>query len=434
VRKQYQPFRFLDLPPELRNIVYSQYLDDTQIIGNGNDTQQARLDKFKFHGVSGHLKDWESSSNGMYYMRCRLQKYQATEKRKRINIENLMVDKDNLSDIGYSAYIDYIEAHACFADRMEPCQHENHAQRNIVRISEHGNLCEDLPFLAQTCHLILGEMWPLCFSTRRCTVPKKDRLEKTQDSIEIEYHARVRNFDYFLLFRFLHMLRRDNKGIAVKGHVVHLVLEDQKPKADACGTKFEKVERLFAMHWLVDLPLWGCLTGLRKEYRFADKAQMPKHGYEPKGTGAKIIYWAWLQSMRQIVALYHIDRPAWREISIKYLDCWKVFLDDDTVRKTVWTTTIPEYIIVEAIIPFIGGAIKAQRGTSVNWRDNVSPRVDYFHVSESYNPQELGHGNAHLAGRYCLKVEEAIKKELGARLEEWEKTEDDKVVPLDMLS
>jgi len=211
------------------------------------------------------------------------------------------------------------------------------------------------------------------------------------------------------------------------------MLEDQKPKGDARETKFEKVERLFAMHWLEDLPLWGCLTGLRKRFRLDDKAQVPKHGYELRAKGSKSTYWAWLQSMRQIVALYHINRPAWRKISIKYLNCWKVFLYNDTAQKPAWTTTTPDEIIVEAIIPFMGGAIKAQCGTSVNWTDNVSPRINFFHVSESDNPHELGHGNAHLAHRDCLKVEEAIKKELGARFEEWEKMEDEKIVPLDIL-
>jgi hypothetical protein len=29
--------------------------------------------------------------------------------------------------------------------------------------------------------------------------------------------------------------------------------------------KFDEIERVVTMHWLDDVPLWGCPTGLRKD-------------------------------------------------------------------------------------------------------------------------------------------------------------------------
>lgn len=105
-------------------------------------------------------------------------------------------------------------------------------------------------------------------------------------------------------------------------------------------------------------------------------------------------------------------------MSIKYLKCWDNFVDDDTVQKTPWADTTLDEMIVEAIACFLSDAIKIRCGNFGSWAYNVGPNPEYFHIAESYKTFILDHGNVHLTGRYCLKVEEAIEKELGARFEE----------------
>lgn len=144
------------------------------------------------------------------------------------------------------------------------CEHEKHSHPNVIRINEPGNICDDLPFLAQTCHKILGEMWISCFSKLESIGPEIKKAEKAQVLAKIEYEAKVKNFDYFPLFRFFQMLHRKERGVDVKGHMVRILLVDDFAEEATWNTKFSKVERLLEMHWLDNLPLWGCLTGLKK--------------------------------------------------------------------------------------------------------------------------------------------------------------------------
>lgn len=80
---------------------------------------------------------------------------------------------------------------------------------------------------------------------------------------KLNYTVNVKNFDYFPLLRLLQMLHR--LKIKVQDKQVSITLLDYTGQPATCDSKNEKVYRLVEQHFLSDLPLWGCLTGLREE-------------------------------------------------------------------------------------------------------------------------------------------------------------------------
>jgi hypothetical protein len=308
------PSRFFDLPAELRNMAYLYCLDDTKDENNMNDTRLNRHDLAESAPWGGpntsricaHL--WRPRSTHEYFEWNLCEEVKRTDAHR----QNLKVD---VNDHVRQAYEDYIASYQ--VNIKEPCEHDVHSDNAFVLITERGDVCENLPCLALTCRQILGEMWTWIFSTSPATITKKTKYEMIK---LIRYTAKVKDFDFFPAFRFFQMLRRLPGGIRVQGKIVDIVLKDESEKHTHV-TKYGKVKRLIEAHWLEGLPLWGCLTGLRKENGFEDL-----HKKERTGKGR---FWGWMYSVRQVVVLYHIRRTLWRDTSVACLKCWNAFEGDD---------------------------------------------------------------------------------------------------------
>jgi hypothetical protein len=100
-----------------------------------------------------------------------------------------------------------------------------------------------------------------------------------------------------------------------------LVLKDDDEEYGTCAKKYDKVKRLIESHWLGDLPLWGCWSGIRAEDGLKNKPRQERR--------AKEVFGESIYSVRQVVALYHIKRGTWRELSVEYLNLWDVFEGND---------------------------------------------------------------------------------------------------------
>jgi hypothetical protein len=338
-------------------------------------------------------------------------------------------------------YNDYIATYQVKTE--DPCEHE-HSAIGVVHINERGNLCEDLPFLAMTCRQIFAEMWMWCFltpplmenNTTKKTPAKMTKEEKQKMMEErermtktIRYTAKVKNFDFFPVFRFLQMLRQLPIGVHVQGSMVDIVLEDDNEEEETCDTKYEKVKRLIEAHWLENLPLWGCVTGLREEAGLKQKSRNEKR--------TKRLFWKWLYSVRRIVAVYHIKRSTWRDVSVKHLNLWDAFQDEDSKEKRRWESS-SDAEIVEAIILFLSEAIEFNCGWRGNWGygdDDAGSKEDTgcFRNPLKLVSNELEHAQVHVANRYCFQIGTILENELGDLYSEWENFDDKRMVPKDIV-
>ncbi|KAF2626312.1 hypothetical protein BU25DRAFT_95777 [Macroventuria anomochaeta] len=87
-----------------------------------------------------------------------------------------------------------------------------------------------------------------------------------------------------------------------------------------CSRQFclTKYTRVITMHWLDELPLWHCITGLA--------TNNARNASKPFGR--------WTYSVRQIVALYHKDYIQWLRLPNKYpAQCCLVESTDDRPQR-----------------------------------------------------------------------------------------------------
>jgi hypothetical protein len=110
-----------------------------------------------------------------------------------------------------TAFRSYQTAHAMDLEQSDSC--DKYHIPGLVRINERGNLCENLPALAFTCHQVPSELWGYYFA------PLEDNIK----AHHTRYEVRVKNFDFFPMFRFFQTLHSTAK-VQVEGHKVDIIL------------------------------------------------------------------------------------------------------------------------------------------------------------------------------------------------------------------
>lgn len=311
---------FLGLPGEVRNLVYDHCVADAKSLHTGPTLLTPESIECK-------------STNGM-----------ATRRSIYIQSDEEYLEAHGLSTRARTAFKSYQTAHA-----MEMTQNDDDDKQqtpDLVRINKRGNLCENLPALALTCHQILGELWGLYFLGSR----------DDTDADHIRYTARVKNFEFFPLLRFFQRLQSTAK-VQVPGYKVDVVLEDDANEQATSTTKYDKIKTLIQLDGLEGLPLWGCMTGQREEEGLQQRPA--------REIRAKREFWRWMDRVRHIVALCHINPDVWQEFAIKTLGKW-----DDVANPTQppqsWVDLLKEDI-AEGVIEMLSDAIDYRCGYIGLW-------------------------------------------------------------------
>ncbi|CAO2647285.1 Nn.00g082070.m01.CDS01 [Neocucurbitaria sp. VM-36] len=408
---------FLDLPPELRNMVYARYLEAAKDKAKGNDAR-SRREKLQDPIHSSFSRGLCSTSDqSMLHDGYRPRSYGNRKRWFRHRLQKAVwktleraEQQDGVSDEDGGESFDEYEAQQLHATKCVSSTDDR--KSNDVRINARGSLDEDMPFLSLTSRQLLREIWGLYFLGR----PR--------------YTMAVANFDYFPHFRFLQMIQRLEIDTKIPGELVDITLfATDKHDDNRCDEKFTRLKRLIELHWLDGLPLWGCLTGLRN---VGETEYSVKH-----------VYWGWMYSVRQIVALYRIKPATWRSISIKYLQRYKFLRDDDFDASIIAEYSNPE--LVQAVIEMLSTSLECELGCTGNFRSLYRDShnfIDYDHKDKDlfrlpgYAKRvayELDHASVLVARQYREKAGTLLKSELGSLYEEWEASEDKKSIPQDVL-
>jgi hypothetical protein len=147
--------------------------------------------------------------------------------------------------------------------------------------------------------------------------------------------------------------------IRVQGKKASIKVCDDTEEEATCDTKYEKVNRPIGQHFLNDLPLLGCLTGLREK---------STEGIPVNGVGSKRAIWKGLYAVHQVIALYHIDQAKWLDTSVKHLDRMEfVELAEEAEEAWMWTKDDTQTETVEAIIDILSKSIEYACGYHVSW-------------------------------------------------------------------
>jgi hypothetical protein len=238
----------------------------------------------------------------------------------------------------------------------------------------------------------------------------------------------VGHLDFFPFLRFYQLLTKtlyprkhdsskphkggpDSKKIdSSKLYILFDLGEDQRDGV-LHATKFSQVKRLIELHWVDGLPIWGCLTGLGDCYGdcegpFAD----------------------WMYSVRQIVALYRVDRETWKSHSLKYLHMYKWMDHNEASADSSTTLSNPE--LIEAVIDMLCKAIEFNLGYEGNfslinrkgeeWKNKGVFKMFQYKGKYRKVALEKQHAIVHIVGQYRAMVDAELRERLGEACEEWE--------------
>ncbi|KAA8618219.1 hypothetical protein PtrV1_09726 [Pyrenophora tritici-repentis] len=227
----------------------------------------------------------------------------------------------------------------------------------------------------------------------------------------------VKNLDFFHFLRFWQsLMTRGDHSVEIKPEEVHLKFVDENEMKDIVlhDRKFENVKRLVELHWLEGFPLWGRLTGCTD---FEDD----------RGP-----FFDWMYSVRQIVALYRVNRETWKSHSIKHLRKCED-LDDDESLETNFPA-LADVELVEKIIDMLCYAIEYNLGYRGNYtllgRDGKECDKDVFKVfwykrNHRKIALEREHAFVHHVRQYRNKIDKELRDLLGETYGEWERLADD---------
>jgi hypothetical protein len=353
-----QFFPFMDFPAEIRNLIYDFTLEDDKQERRerirDRDTQYGRhqgLGSRCYPVLSSLTKRAKEKRMLSPTHEQKQEEGQLKRIRNRLAERHLKrASEEAPLTAGCSeAFERYRLEHDMYTSR---CPHEEHEEDNlVVPVNARGNLCDDLPLFSLVNRQIFHDTFYLFYSTKR---------------EGLWFRWTVRNLDFFPFLRFWKSLTSGPSPLEIKPSEFHVAFDDEDEGKDKAlhVTKFKNVHRLIEMHWLEGFPLWGCLTGFT-DY---DSDRGP--------------FFDWMYSVRQIVALYRIDRQAWREQSIKYLQMCQPF-DRDEATSNIFSE-MSDAELVEAVIEWICNAIEYNLGYDGNFstvgRDGKEWDKDAFKV------------------------------------------------------
>jgi hypothetical protein len=314
--------------------------------------------------------------------------------------------------------------------RVDRCYHEEHHDTDIVRINERGSLCDDLPSLALSCRKVLREMWGVIYQNPR-------------------YEITVQNMDLFPALRFLDMLRARNIA-HVDGKMVEIDFREVVPSKDAPShireqdkQKFGKIRRLISMHWIDDLPLWSTLTGHGPEVINWAEPELRDQLEEDGLVDSREALEKWLYCVRQVVALYRIDHSLWRLHSERLLQLADLLTDSgfaETYDMQWVVEDSQDADLMDGVCGMISSAIEYSLGYIGNFEETSNDpddeevekgKYDFFRYRGEYEQiaYEPQHMEVLIVRKYCAAIDTILRDKLGEFYEEWEMMEDDRVLP-----
>ncbi|KAI4636167.1 hypothetical protein J4E83_001121 [Alternaria metachromatica] len=427
LRRKRQPFfQFLDLPGELRNMIYDICLDNEKTTRNPDMTKRTRVNRgsmgsktFLDHNIrQKRVKDIRARKPTREHRVRDATRKVALEKIVERRVKLATRSRDGLTAGAHEAFYLYKLEHDMYtlpSKRVTDGQN-NHDQgifrsgnrttkKGVLEIDVRGNLVDDLPMLSYVDRAIFSETLFLYYSTVR-------------EGLWIKWT--VRNLDFFPFLRFYQAFTRGENAVEIPPSRLHIEFDKEKEETDdgLHAKKFVHVKRLVELHWLDGFPLWGCLTGL------SDRQDC-------KGPFGDYMY-----SVRQVVALYRIDHEAWKSLSVGYLRRCEEMGYDDALESNFATLSDAE--LVEAVIDMLCKAIEYHLGYTGSYarigRDQTEWDQDIFetfrykgsHVKTAY---EKEHAIVRVVSLYRKKVDRTLRDRLGEVYEDWENVPDDALIP-----
>ena len=278
-----KPFRFLDMPADIRNTICKLYVDTPQ--------PNSPLRQVLKHPI------WRRD---------------LPHKHGRVIVLSLRPSDKKLYLAAVQGALSqvYTKAAKLMAKRGDPCAPIRHALEEYdvqwkyagdrvyrenspgsvsVTVGPRGNIRNKIPALSCTNRQMLENTWGFIFPDG------------------VAYHAETNNFNLFPFFRFLQVLQR--RKMKINGTVVSISL-DYKEFGDArYKERFSRVKRLIQMHWFDSVPQWNCLTGLRQTGNIKSTSSSKDRAVRQFGQ--------WMYPVRQMVKLWRARRATFREISIQ---------------------------------------------------------------------------------------------------------------------
>ncbi|KAF9691154.1 hypothetical protein EKO04_010590 [Ascochyta lentis] len=423
-------FRFLDLPAEIRNTVYAIYCKEDRV---RRHKREERYRKCRNPGRGSRIP---------YPCRALEQEFQNLAIVIGAHIRKKIVQPEKILDSGIGQYEEYEVQHQY--KRKCAYEHEYHSDMTVVSVNARGNLCENLPPLSLASRQLLSETWASVFPA---------------GSHRFRYQVTVRNFSVLPFFRLAQLFQRQR--IQIHGDMINIELEDEahdnrwykrvnhnwledalisdeevdeendkERNISRYAMKFSRLTWLIQLHWLQGVPLWNCFTNARRDWNKKDLD--------------KITLGAWLYSVRQIVALHRINASKWQDLSTQLLH------RRDIIHGNEFPWPLSDASMVAETIGVFSEALEYRLGRAGNYtrgrygdagaeykphrvKKSEDPHRTRRFVSRGQTATEQEHAVIHIVNLYRVKVDEALRLELGNLYEEWKLAEDEKKIPEDVI-
>ncbi|KAG9193400.1 hypothetical protein G6011_03435 [Alternaria panax] len=231
---------------------------------------------------------------------------------------------------------------------------------------------------------------------------------------------KVRNLDLFPFPRFNRSLTTDVLRLGIPPSRLRIEFEIEKEDSNdrLHVNKFLQAKKLIQLHWLDGFPLWSCLTSLSDRQDYKD------------------LFGDYTYSVRRIVALYRVDREAWKSHSIKYLHGCKAMDNDDSSTNEI--EALSDADLVEAIINMLCVAMGCNLGYKGSYsrvgRDETEWDEDGFEVFNYKGlhikiAHEKERAILHVASQYRKQFDKELKERLGEVYDECERLPEDARIP-----
>ena len=381
-------FRFLDLPAELRNKIYDHCI---------KDDDQRHYDKC-----------YCDMRNGSDRRRRASKKLTERQEKTKARMSRLVAEVDQTrrrGEISQQAYDAFCNRKWQNTQTECSASQTTHNRQTVIHLHASGDLCRKLPAICCVNAQTMQETWGLFFPSTT------------------KFQVIVSEKDVFPCLRFFAMLKQI--GVRnVTGKDVSLVADKQHTGREK-GISLV-IRKLIVFHWLNDLPLWHCFTGITVIGQ-AYSASKP--------------FGKWMYSVRQIVALYHLDRKQWRDLALKcLLRCRSVDNQaDEQLLSAQWDCERAEAVTdiliraMECRLMHVGGFTDAKE-----YGDSDIPKtIPYRHwADQPVQPtcaKTSEYAILHFVNQFRIDVDERLRTLLGEGYKKWEEDEDKKTLPEDLV-